>query len=673
MHARIGRWDCRYRVFGTHGEPAAAAHRLERSVRAGVADAYGRFVDSALANDPAVYVIRRIRAPAALRLDAATSDPQLVQHWAGGLCAHVMNAVRTRDGGTANVIAFPDEPAYICAFVADLVRGRAWERWYYGAFAKYRTLPVRDAVLDLLLGNEPQLAGVVRGLSQAGSLDAVLTVLDARGAAAVWRALAGAARPADANEFRVIVRTAFAIAESLSVRCARAEEATLGAYVASSPSLPDWNDRRSLSRAVLSALRFAVHAGTGTSHATGVEVVFAAELRTALDWLDADWLASEVRAWLSAPGTAAEVFGHDAQDPRHLVRTAFTRVRTAGTPAQQRLLERLHGIVSSGRLALDRSDPSSQANALRLYAALAADSSGEADSTIRSLVVLVLAAWKVLVESADPVAVVGAMRAGGVNARSAATGGNALETLRSAAALGEPAAGVLAQLLAIPAGANDARATATRCAGVFLLVRAVADARLTQLVARCGSEPLDAILLALGIVWGGPDAVREGELDAGLRLWCGSAGERSVADVLDALDPAACDALADAVADLVRERRTIDAALALDASVPDEWPADFARAWPAGGTRLQSISRVALDLFRLWSRWLPGVASSSAPYLVRNVIRRAGTVELRDDALRVVLRPAPLDIVLEMAGFLSAVPPLPWLGGRGVSFSIDRS
>jgi hypothetical protein len=606
-------------------------------------------------------------------LNDATSDSQLAQRWAAGLCAHVMNVVRTREGGTANVIAFADESAYIAAFVDDLVGGRAWDRWYYGAFARYRGLPLRDAVLGALSDDKPLLPNVVRGLARAGSFDAVLTALGAEGAAALWRAIAEeGTRPADAAEFRIIVRAALAIAASLGLRCAAGEDATLAAYAALSPSPPDWADRRSLSRAVLSALRFAARgsASAQAARAAGAELAFAPELRADLDWLDADWLATAVGEWFAASGPA-EAFAHAANDAR----SAFARAGTGATPAQQRLLDRLREQLASGRLALDRSYPSSEANALRLYAALTADSGGVADSAVRSLVVLMLAAWKALLGSVEPLDLIGAIHEGRVDMRTAMDrDAEALQALRSAAALGEPAAAVLTQLLAVSAGGADAaRAIGTRCAGVFLLARAVSDARLPQLAARCAGAPLDAVLLALGVMWAGPDAVRDGAIEPGVQLWCGSSAERRAADVLDAFDAAACDALAAAVADLVHERRAIDPELRADDAVPDEFLADLARAWPSGGSRLEPVARLALDVFRLWSRWLPGVASSGAPYLLRNVIRRPGTVELRDDAVRVVLRPAALDIVLEMSGFLSAVPRLPWLGDRGLSFSIDRS
>jgi hypothetical protein len=60
------------------------------------------------------------------------------------------------------------------------------------------------------------------------------------------------------------------------------------------------------------------------------------------------------------------------------------------------------------------------------------------------------------------------------------------------------------------------------------------------------------------------------------------------------------------------------------------------------------------------------------PFLVRNCLARGGCVRLDADVADVTLDPAPLDSVLELAGYLKPMESAPWFGRR-VRFSIARS
>jgi hypothetical protein len=75
----------------------------------------------------------------------------------------------------------------------------------------------------------------------------------------------------------------------------------------------------------------------------------------------------------------------------------------------------------------------------------------------------------------------------------------------------------------------------------------------------------------------------------------------------------------------------------------------------------------------LWAHWLPGVAQSSVPWLLRQLILRPGIVAAGKSSIAVSLTPASLDVVLEMAGYLGALERVPWLEDRRVTFAIDRS
>jgi hypothetical protein len=72
---------------------------------------------------------------------------------------------------------------------------------------------------------------------------------------------------------------------------------------------------------------------------------------------------------------------------------------------------------------------------------------------------------------------------------------------------------------------------------------------------------------------------------------------------------------------------------------------------------------------RAFSRWLPGLSGSSAPFLLDKIVRRPGRVRWGEGAVEVALAPGPLDVVVEMSGALQPLSGTAWLGPRRVTFT----
>lgn len=83
-----------------------------------------------------------------------------------------------------------------------------------------------------------------------------------------------------------------------------------------------------------------------------------------------------------------------------------------------------------------------------------------------------------------------------------------------------------------------------------------------------------------------------------------------------------------------------------------------------------TIAIVACLLLRMWARWLRGFSTSSVAFLIENFVRRSGTLLVAKDALHVELERRPLDVVIEMAGYLADLERIPWLPGRRIKFSL---
>lgn len=81
-----------------------------------------------------------------------------------------------------------------------------------------------------------------------------------------------------------------------------------------------------------------------------------------------------------------------------------------------------------------------------------------------------------------------------------------------------------------------------------------------------------------------------------------------------------------------------------------------------------TIFLVAQSLLRIWARWLRQFSSSSVKYLLDNFIRRRGKLSASHGELLVELERGPLDIVIEMAGYLDELERVPWLEHRRVRY-----
>jgi hypothetical protein len=651
---RIGRWNCTYRVMVTQPQSSLAVNVLERDVRRAVLDAYESTLATVFANDPAVYVVRRLDVKLAMQVAAEPNAPALARGWGVRMGAEAARAISAASD-SANIVRFEDQADFIAHFLSDLLRDLAWQRWCYGAFVRFRHTPRRDAVLAILREHPLLLASVFRSLARLGSLREVLDLLDDEAAAELWReAVRPPAREPEPAEFLLFVRAALQIVGSLGLWSGRPldERELLAAYTATRPRSGVWTDPRSLSSVVSSIVRLTERRGhIAIPHEDEFQERWsenAAELARTLDWLDLDWLGQTLAASSRRTAPAAK---------------AALNARASGpTPNQARLLARLRQMLVAAVVPLDRAHPESETNALRLFAALAAaEPEIAAHPATPSILKVLLAAWAAVERAADPVAALEQLRAGRVPSPSPDSTPERLDPLVPASSLGSAAADVIHELMAhgpIPLRAPAADAVHTACAGLFLLVRAITEARIA---------PPAPVLFALGLQWSG---VRDA--DPGLGLWSGLAAPEPAAGVLDRLDPAMCDALVARVRTILDSRASIDPISAVSAEFASEATAALAEGWPSDIPQPGSIASLAVLLLRLWSRWLRGFAQSSAPYLLRQFIRRAGRIAVCPNEMEVILRPTQLDVVLEMSGYLAPTPPVPWLADRRVSFRIDR-
>jgi hypothetical protein len=246
--------------------------------------------------------------------------------------------------------------------------------------------------------------------------------------------------------------------------------------------------------------------------------------------------------------------------------------------------------------------------------------------------------------------------------------------VRAIATLGRPAL-IAAALLASADGTAE-NATTTQCAGVFLLIRAVMDVRLVT--TGRGASP---ILAALALRWGGAPAVIDGRLDPGLPLLAGYDTAPTPDEVAAQLMKHDLDRLrSDVVRTLTGQRLAHPefAEISLEGPASESGPLRAAlESLAEGGVgdahADRAIAMMSIAVLRHWARWLRRFSDSSTPFLLEEMIRRPGRVFIDARGIAVELAQRPLDLVLEMAGYLGEIDAVPWLGGRRVRFLEQRT
>jgi hypothetical protein len=510
---RITRWHLRYHVLG--GTQALATGiadrhrtRLDGLARGPVAEALAAALDQVFADDPAVYVIRRLRVDCTMQVAGAGGDTDLARRWAGRLARAIVRMVH-QEHDSSNVQRFADEADHLAAFVRAVLAGCGEDAWYFEAFASHRRPSAAETLMNAFEVRPALVPSVLRILHRCGKMGDLLDRLGEPAVDSLWRRgpLREAVPPPDA------VRPLFAAALRLLERLAgipvprtQAEPWFLQ-FLAEAPLVP-WADGTQLVSGTLAALRFLVRQ-TRAVLSTDAQVRRAAV--AAEPWLNAEDLLARL------PGPTTEAAPPDPGAPPPAVVSHRLRDLLADLRAVLADLPRL-------RLPLAESG-----TALRWYAALLTRRPEWAnDATVALTIQSLLGAAARLAKAAAPRQALQDLRRGHTPAIAQDP------ALATVLGMGDAATHVVEAMLArcdqLPVrGEASAEGVESACAGAFLLLRAVQDVRLAAVVRYAGyptagqPSPFAAFLVALLHRWAGSDGE---ELDPGPGLLFAEAPRR---------------------------------------------------------------------------------------------------------------------------------------------------
>jgi hypothetical protein len=660
MQTRIGHVHICYRVpqASRSSTTVAALNRVARERIAAVCD---NALSKTFEVDNTVYVVRRVSARVAILSKHLDLESRIAEQWGHRLCAAVVKSIAEQDRD--NVVRFENQAEFVARFLTDLVAGEAWNLWYYGAFHNCREMSIEDAILAVLEENRNWFWEILRRLRQSGILDVVLALLGQRGQKKLWAEIVrGEAREESADAFRIFVLSAFRIVAALDLWSAEPPEETtvVSRYLLTRPTAPQWHSSISLADAVADILRFLLIEGWASlpeSLSSDQISRFELTLDSTFDWLDKQHLTSCVRAIFQPQVTLTSE------------RVAVLRPPGA-SPSHIRLLEDLRRLLREGSCRLDPGDPAAHSNLLRLLAALSEDADSSSNAQVADVLESIVEVWMMLRRIAGRSDGLSYLRGGQLEAiltqSRDSTRADGRRHLQAVVQLGAPAIALVEELLSQTTRATVRGPTVcleSQCAGLFLLVRALQDIRLTAVLRECGFETIEPLLTGLALAIGGSASWINETLDPGAALWAGIQSEEMLSSLqfLDRLD---LEQFEQVLRDLLAAQRLIDP---LEAFNPQ---GDYGPL-PCSDESALLVKHTAAWVLRAWARWLPGLSNSSIPYLLRNFIRRPGTIEVGPLFLEIGLAAAPLDSILRMAGYLSDSPGAAWLGNRTIRFRTD--
>ena len=289
MDGRIARLACTATVVTGDGPSATHADGV---LRTELPAALSAALDRALADDPTVYVAR------SLRCDVQAGSGATGEVLAGSIAAQVVSAVRDPDREGAGLVRFASTADYLAAFLAALVRGDAWRRWYFEPLRRFAR-PEPAAVLLALDDEGHDLAPVLLALHRSGELGRVMSAVGEEALAEIWPS-SRRARPRQA-EWLSLVRLALDLAHVLGWDTPDRQDlqAVAAALADGADADLDWADPVGLAHALARAVRLI------SARPAQADDPSADQLPAWLDWADADALVQG----LSAPPAARAAAG----------------------------------------------------------------------------------------------------------------------------------------------------------------------------------------------------------------------------------------------------------------------------------------------------------------------------------------------------------------------------
>lgn len=143
---QIHHFHGQYKVSRAEVNPLAIQHRLDRIASELLTRAWEDWLASADEQDETLYFIEQMEVNLALEL-SQNDDREIAKAWVRALHQGIQ---RTLSQHSSRITTFQNQSDFVASFLEELLRGKAWEKWYYQEFNLLRSLPFGQIARQVL-------------------------------------------------------------------------------------------------------------------------------------------------------------------------------------------------------------------------------------------------------------------------------------------------------------------------------------------------------------------------------------------------------------------------------------------------------------------------------------------------------------------------------------------
>ncbi|MBD2207032.1 hypothetical protein H6G33_32280 [Calothrix sp. FACHB-1219] len=173
QNLRIHQFNAEYNISRSLDNPSSLQRRLDRIAQEYLTAALENQLQNLHNNDKAIICIEQMEVNLTLDL-FNLDDRQIAATWSNALLAAI-NKILSQQG--SSVIIFSNRGEFIASFLEELLRGKAWDYWYYQEFGSLQSVSLGEAIFRVLIEDGDTGLNALLELTRRNRLDLLLTIL----------------------------------------------------------------------------------------------------------------------------------------------------------------------------------------------------------------------------------------------------------------------------------------------------------------------------------------------------------------------------------------------------------------------------------------------------------------------------------------------------------------
>lgn len=173
MNLEIDDFNCHYIISKSNNSIASLRDRFDYISKNLLAKALERKISST-DEDTSLILINKLELDFSLSL-SDLSDVDIADMWSSQLVSEFKKSMNSSD--SSNVVIFSSRAEYLASFIADLIKGVAWQKWQYDGFEHLKKFDSRGVIKEVLKWDHEIVEDILLLLVEKNCLDELLREL----------------------------------------------------------------------------------------------------------------------------------------------------------------------------------------------------------------------------------------------------------------------------------------------------------------------------------------------------------------------------------------------------------------------------------------------------------------------------------------------------------------